>query len=194
MKFYKYHGTGNDFILFDGMVQNDELIFTQEQIAHLCHRRFGIGADGLMIMKHSAVADFEMVYYNSDGNLSSMCGNGGRCISKFFFDLGYGTDSASFIAIDGMHEATLKNENIQLKMSDVPNVDVRSNQVYVLNTGSPHYVSFAPNTNDLQSIFAFGKSIRYNAEFESVGINVNLVVSQEPNSIRMATYERGCGR
>ncbi len=191
MNFYKYHGTGNDFILIDRMNKNQNLILSKEQIALLCNRRFGIGADGLMILKASTIADFEMIYYNSDGNISSMCGNGGRCISQFYFDQGYGKDHVTFIAIDGLHDAWSTNQQIKLKMSDVQIVDRRDDNTFVLDTGSPHYVQIETDKTLIDNIFKFGQSIRYNDEFKNTGINVNIVLTEGANKIRMATYERG---
>lgn len=173
------------------MTKGQDLIFNQEQIALLCHRRFGVGADGLMILRHSDVADFEMIYYNSDGNLSSMCGNGGRCISQFYFDQGYGTNHVTFLAVDGIHEAWTINGEIKLKMSNITSIDARDTETYVLNTGSPHYVHFVNDLDLLKDIFDLGKSIRYNEEFKESGINVNLSYKLEDNIIHMATYERG---
>src|ERR1035437_3176215 len=143
INFYKYQGTGNDFILID----NREKIFNRSdnaRVAKLCDRRFGIGADGLMLLQNQIGYDFEMVYYNSDGNESSMCGNGGRCIVEFARTLGLVKDKASFLASDGEHEAIAKPAFVNLKMNNVSKIELGPNFSF-LNTGSPHYVAFVNN-------------------------------------------------
>lgn len=186
LKFYKYQGTGNDFVIIDGM--KEAINLTNEQVAKLCDRKFGIGADGLMIMAPSEVADFKMVYYNSDGNQSTMCGNGGRCISSFAQHMGYVEDSTTFDAIDGLHQAKLlPNGIVELEMINVDSVQCEKS-VFVLNTGSPHYVSFTEDRD--VDIVKFGKEIRYSDTYKEEGINVN-VVNRLKDSIAIKTYERG---
>jgi diaminopimelate epimerase len=199
--FCKYQGTGNDFILID----NRENIFIaeQERIAALCHRRFGIGADGLMLLQNCEGFDFEMIYFNADGKTSSMCGNGGRCIVAFAERLGIvkkGARNVRFLAIDGAHEAQLlEGDTVALAMQDVDIQNIRQidKQIYMLDTGSPHYVQLGANLEQCD-IMAEGRRIRYSPMFEEVGINVNFVENQamenqanELSYIRMATYERG---
>lgn len=186
--FYKYQGTGNDFIIMDNRTRIHDAL-TKEQVAFLCHRRFGIGADGLMLLNEKAGYDFEMIYYNSDGAPSSMCGNGGRCLVKFAYDLGFNASTFKFIAVDGEHEATINKEGlVSLKMQDVSGV-VESGNDFVLDTGSPHYVKMQ---GDLwtQDVVQKGKDIRYSAPFSKEGINVNFVETVA-NKILVRTYERG---
>jgi diaminopimelate epimerase len=188
--FYKYQGTGNDFVIID----NRELecnTLTQRQVAFLCHRRFGIGADGLMLLNSQTGYDFEMKYYNSDGRESTMCGNGGRCLVKFAGDKGLIRSTYKFKAIDGDHEATVTNEgDIALKMNDVQNVRTWHGD-YILNTGSPHLVHLVNNVMALD-VYDKGRAIRFSDEFKQQGINVNFVEqTDEPDKIIVRTYERG---
>lgn len=187
LSFYKYQGTGNDFILIDN--RSNEISLTTEQIHFLCDRRFGIGADGLMLLEVEPGSDFKMVYYNSDGNPSSMCGNGGRCITAFAKHLGIIKNTAKFLAIDGIHEAAIdENEIVSLKMQDVKSVEV-GNDYFYLNTGSPHFVKFVNNvqTFDVKNM---GALIRYNDRFKEEGTNVNFIERVEDN-LFVRTYERG---
>lgn len=185
--FYKYHGTGNDFVLID----NRNLFFPKENsefIAHLCHRRFGIGADGLILLENHQTSDFEMVYFNSDGNRSSMCGNGGRCIVHFARYLNLIENSTEFHAIDGFHQATLVENRISLKMNDVKSISVHPDFVY-LNTGSPHHVELVSQVNNFD-VFTHGKDIRQN-KYGSEGANVNFVEPLSSDEFYVRTYERG---
>ena len=188
-EFNKYHGTGNDFIMGDG-IKHPELLdsLTEARVKKLCDRHFGIGADGLIILKSHDEYDFEMVYFNSDGRQSSMCGNGGRCIAQYAADLGYIQDNCTFIAIDGPHSASLSNEHVTLKMTDVKTVEHRADDV-LLNTGSPHYLRFTDDLN-MDDFIQQSKSIRHNDEFNASGVNVNFVKLSE-NHINMRTFERG---
>lgn len=186
LSFSKYQGTGNDFVIIDGMKEKIEL--SNEQVAELCDRKFGIGADGLMILAPSNTSDFMMIYYNSDGNQSTMCGNGGRCISKFANEKGYVGKSTIFEAIDGLHRANILDDGIvELEMINVTEVE-STDPVYILNTGSPHYIKF--NSNGETDIVQFGKEVRYSERFKEKGINVNLV-KQETEGVSIKTYERG---
>ena len=185
--FYKYQGTGNDFIILNNM--NKEYSFSTEQIRNLCDRKFGIGADGLMLLNPSGQHDFEMEYYNADGNESSMCGNGGRCLVKFAAKQGLHKSKYIFKAIDGMHEATIEDDGwVYLKMKDVPQI-MRSFNDSVLDTGSPHYVKHVADARGM-NVYKEGKAIRYSDAYKEEGINVNFV-EEEDNGIFMRTYERG---
>lgn len=187
LSFSKYHGTGNDFILADN--RKGGINLTREDVAYLCHRRFGIGADGLMLLEEAAGYDFRMVYYNSDGNESSMCGNGGRCIVAFAHSLGLIADKASFVAVDGPHEATLnKNGTVSLHMKDVTGIADHGDHV-VLDTGSPHYILWEEAVAEAD-VFGRGRSIRNDPEFAPGGINVNFV-QRTGEGLYIRTYERG---
>lgn len=189
LHFYKYQGTGNDFILFDNR-NADIPTLTSESIKKLCDRKFGIGADGVMLLNIIPGYDFEMVYYNADGKPSSMCGNGGRCMVRFAKDLGIRKELYRFLAVDGEHEATIDLDNtIRLKMQDVPETDSHATFA-IVNTGSPHYIKYSQDVRDID-VVQKGREIRYNKEFEEEGINVNFVENIGEYSIYVRTYERG---
>lgn len=190
INFYKYQGTGNDFIMIDE-IKGTSVNFNLELVKFLCNRRFGIGADGLIVLKPSIQEDFYMEYYNSDGNKGTMCGNGGRCLVKFAYDLGYISAFTSFEAVDGIHKAEISNDLVSLHMIDVNKVNVDSDGAYVLNTGSPHFVHFVKEKEKLNNIIEFGKQVRYSDLYRKEGINVNLVHPTGDNSITISTYERG---
>jgi diaminopimelate epimerase len=187
IQFSKYQGTGNDFVIIDN--REGVISLSNHQIAFLCDRRFGVGADGLMLLGTAEGYDFKMTYYNADGTEGTMCGNGGRCLVQFAHDNGIVKDHYHFIAIDGPHEASIHNNGwVHLKMSDVNSVEVGEG-FFVTNTGSPHYIKLV---NDIEQfdVFNEGKSIRYNDRFTKEGINVNFVAHQQ-NQIFVRTYERG---
>lgn len=187
--FYKYQGAGNDFIIIDNRENRVELV--KEQIKNMCDRHFGIGADGLMLLKNKAGYDFEMQYYNSDGNIGSMCGNGGRCIVQFAYDRIMQKPEYLFSAVDGDHKASIENNGwIDLKMKDVDTVEIVSFSDYILDTGSPHYVKPVGNVWDID-VVKQGREIRYSRRFAENGINVNFVEMNEDESISVRTYERG---
>ena len=186
--FFKYQGTGNDFILVD----NRKKIIAKDQIElvkHLCDRRFGIGADGLILLEEHDDYDFIMIYFNSDGRESSMCGNGGRCVSAFASYLGIIKDRCRFVAIDGEHESVIKEgEWVELKMKDVKNIEI-GKDYFLMDTGSPHYIIFVEDVDDI-NVVENGQAIRYSKRFKREGVNVNFVEPVE-DKIIVATYERG---
>ena len=186
--FYKYQGTGNDFVLID----NRTCIFDRNRrdiVEKMCHRRFGIGADGFILLQNKEGYDFEMVYYNADGNESTMCGNGGRCIVQFAYDLGVIGDKTHFLAIDGGHDAEVKDGLVHLHMSDVGEVKDLGGSAYFLNTGSPHYVKGVEQL-DSYPILKKKKKIRYSDAFAPGGTNVNFMEMQG-DTLFVRTYERG---
>jgi diaminopimelate epimerase len=189
IEFYKYQGTGNDFVILENR-DNKYDNLTREQVKHICDRRFGIGADGLMLLSNHTELDFSMIYFNADGNESSMCGNGGRCLVKFAKNQGMYKVAYHFMAIDGEHEAEIDmREIVRLKMKDVDEVDYHSGYA-LLNTGSPHFVKFASNVEDID-VVETGREIRYSKQFEKEGINVNFVETIDDDGIFVRTYERG---
>jgi diaminopimelate epimerase len=188
MKFYKYQGTGNDFVVIDDRLETFPI--SQKYIADLCHRRFGVGSDGLMLLQDAEGYDFRMIYFNADGTEGTMCGNGGRCLVRFAHDLGIIGDSTTFIAIDGEHEAKVTPEVISLKMIDVNHIE-QTDSYDFMNTGSPHYVQYVEDLAHFD-VFTKGKSIRYNEPFVSKGgTNVNFVEVLGENALDVRTYERG---
>jgi diaminopimelate epimerase len=187
--FYKYQGTGNDFIFIDNRQDNFPKNNTK-LIEKLCDRRFGIGADGLILLENSKDSDFNMVYYNSDGNQSSMCGNGGRCIVAFAKNLGLISGETTFRATDGLHYASiLGNGDISLQMKDVVEVKIETDYVF-LNTGSPHHVMLV-NDLDNYDVKSIGAAIRYSDLYGKAGSNVNFVKQLSADHFRLRTYERG---
>lgn len=188
VSFFKYQGTGNDFIIID----NRELTFPKNNftlIQKLCHRQFGIGADGLMLLEKAGSSHFKMTYYNADGYEGSMCGNGGRCIVAFAKHLGIFDDKVTFEAVDGLHEARIKGDQVSLGMGDVDHVEAFPDHFF-LNTGSPHHVVFSENVDGLD-IIQTGRKIRYGAPYFEVGCNVNFVEKCMHNKLKVRTYERG---
>ncbi len=184
--FSKYHGAGNDFILIDN--RNKTYQFTEKQIKKLCHRRFGIGADGLMLLEKDTETDFRMKYYNSDGKEGSMCGNGGRCIVAFADEIGIKKEHYHFIAIDGLHQAFLRNIEVNLKMSDVFDIQKFKND-WFLDTGSPHAVEIVKDINTV-NVSEEGKNLRHDTRFGKYGCNVNFIEINNTN-LKIRTYERG---
>lgn len=186
--FNKYHGTGNDFIMID----NRSLEFDakdQVLIEKMCSRRFGIGADGLILLENDEKLDFKMVYFNADGNESTMCGNGGRCIVAFAKRLNIIDKNAEFMAIDGYHKATI-NENfeVNLQMKNVEDIELL-NQDFVLDTGSPHYVKIVDAFEE--EFVNQARAIRNSDRFVKQGINVNFIKQLSENELEIRTFERG---
>ncbi len=185
--FYKYQGTGNDFVIID----NRQLTFFKndtKRIAALCDRKFGIGADGLILLENHPTLDFKMVYYNADGNQSSMCGNGGRCLVHFANFLGIINQKTSFEAIDGIHEATINKGIVSLKMNDVNSIQMEDSHAF-LNTGSPHHVELCDQLDRLD-IQTEGAKLRYE-KYGKEGANVNFVKQINSDTFSVRTYERG---
>ena len=186
INFFKYHGTGNDFIIIDN--RNKKFTIDNNIIQKMCDRRFGIGADGLMLLEENTNTDFKMIYFNADGFEGTMCGNGGRCIVAFANKIGVIKNKTKFIAVDGIHYAKINNNLISLKMSDLNRIDKIDND-YFLNTGSPHYVKFINKIEDID-IYNDGKKIRNSFLFKNKGTNVNFAELKN-NIIKVGTYERG---
>ena len=188
MTFYKYQGTGNDFVIVDNRLQTINKNDTK-RIARLCHRRFGIGADGYILLENDDNTDFKMVYYNADGNESTMCGNGGRCIVAFANFLGIIKNETTFVAIDGLHKAKIENGMVYLQMQDVSEIKSFDNHQF-LDTGSPHHVEMVSGLANFE-VKANGSKIRYGQPYNKEGSNVNFVEQLSDDNFAVRTYERG---
>ncbi|WP_080057141.1 diaminopimelate epimerase [Spirosoma aerolatum] len=186
--FYKYQGTGNDFVMIDDRSQTFPAS-DQALLERICHRRFGVGADGLILLQNDPNYDFRMVYFNADGAEGSMCGNGGRCIVRFAHDLGLFEKETRFMAVDGEHTAVVSDDEIFLKMSNVSGIENRGGLTF-LNTGSPHVVQFVDDLESLD-VVAEGRAIRYGARFQPGGTNVNFAQLIDEHTLYVRTYERG---
>ncbi|QCX00289.1 diaminopimelate epimerase [Aggregatimonas sangjinii] len=188
LPFYKYQGTGNDFIMVDNREESFP-VGDMEYISFLCDRRIGIGADGLILLENDSETDFKMVYFNSDGNQSSMCGNGGRCLVAFARYLGIIQNTTTFNAIDGMHAATITDDNrVKLQMRDVTDVKEKPDYTF-LDTGSPHHVQLVDNLKMLD-VAKEGAKLRYGM-YGQQGSNINFVEPNGANIFKVRTYERG---
>ena len=187
IKFYKYQGAGNDFVMIDN--REGGFPVKTETIAKICDRNFGIGGDGLILLENDAESDFRMVYFNSDGNESTMCGNGGRCIVRFAHDLQVTDEKMTFNAIDGLHHAVVDGDTIRLQMIDVQEVEDHDRYLF-MNTGSPHHVEFVKNVADVD-VYNLGKKIRNGSPYFEAGSNVNFVEVLPSKTLKIRTYERG---
>lgn len=191
VKFSKYHGAGNDFIMINAM--NEELLLSEEIILKMCDRRTGIGADGLIVMMPSETHDFRMRYYNCDGKESTFCGNGGRCIAAFAHQQGIIKKHATYEAVDGTHKARVKeispNEyHVELTMRDIMSYKLENDSL-LIDTGSPHYVKKVKDLYGLDVINK-GAEIRYDKNISEDGVNVDFLLNKE-GKIYIRTYERG---
>ncbi len=190
INFYKYQGTGNDFIIIDN--RNNE--FPKENtkmIQKFCDRKFGIGADGLILLENSSISEFKMVYYNANGKPGSMCGNGGRCIVKYASFLKIFKTKTTFEAMNKIYKATISNDLVSLNMNDVNIKDIEDHENHLfLNTGSPHHVSFEKDLSSID-IYNKGREIRYGKPYFDEGTNVNFVEQVNANTFKVRTYERG---
>ncbi|MBS0000126.1 MAG: diaminopimelate epimerase [Cyclobacteriaceae bacterium] len=187
ISFDKYQGTGNDFIMIDdrqGIFPENDLPL----ISSLCHRKFGVGADGLILVRNHEAYDFEMIYFNPDGS-QSLCGNGSRCAVMFSRELGIIGGSTTFMSIEGPLRAEIKDQRVHLEMPDVNGVSSYKDDLF-LNTGSPHYVQFVPDADEID-VFHEGKKIRNLPDFLPAGTNVNFVQVTGIASLYVRTYERG---
>ena len=186
--FYKYQGTGNDFILIDDRA-NVFPLKDVSLVARLCDRRFGIGADGLILIQNAATSDFKMVYFNADGNESSLCGNGARCTIAFANFLNCIEDKTTFEAVDGLHSAHIDGDIISLQMHDVSKIQAFENHTF-LDTGSPHHVEMVEKLKTFD-VYGNGKRIREGSPYYATGTNVNFVEQLAKDQFAIRTYERG---
>lgn len=188
LQFFKYQGTGNDFVMIDNRLENFPK--STALIEKLCDRRFGIGGDGLILLENDSETDFKMVYYNSDGNQSSMCGNGGRCLVAFAKKLHIFDTETTFIAVDGLHHATINHDGtVSLQMKNVDEVLIKDDYVF-MNTGSPHHVQMVDEVKQV-NVKELGAQIRYSDLYGNEGANVNFVEQLNSDTFTVRTYERG---
>lgn len=187
LTFYKYQGTGNDFVMIDDRSEAFDLK-NLDLVRKLCDRKFGIGSDGLIAIRNHPNFDFEMIYFNADGS-QSMCGNGARCAVAFASFLGIVKGKTHFLAIDGPHDAILAGDQVELLMGDVHEIEDKSGDFY-LNTGSPHHIRFVEKAESYP-VFEEGKAIRYDSEYAPNGTNVNFVQPMAEGEVFVRTYERG---
>jgi diaminopimelate epimerase len=187
IRFSKYQATGNDFIIVDN--RPGTLKLTTEQVQRLCDRKFGVGADGLMLIERDGSSDFNLVYYNSDGS-QSLCGNGSRAAVMFASSIGAVNGKTSFNAYDGLHDAEIRPDgNVRLRMNDVSGARNLGNDFFI-DTGSPHYIQIVDSVENFP-VVEKGRSIRYSADFQPGGTNVNFIALKDNNTIFVRTYERG---
>lgn len=187
LTFHKYQGTGNDFIIID----NRQGFFPKKDskiIKALCDRKFGIGADGLILLEDEQGYDFAMVYFNSDGAQSTMCGNGGRCLVAFAKALGIVENTATFIAADGSHTAKINGNQILLGMTGVETVHAKKDTFFI-DTGSPHHIQFVSKVSRV-NVKQDGAKLRYGI-YGKKGANINFVGPIENHAFPVRTYERG---
>ncbi len=188
IQFYKYQGTGNDFIMIDDRSNTFDLN-DHELIARLCNRKFGIGADGLILIRNHNEADFQMIYYNADGHLTSLCGNGSRCAVMFAKQLDIVDRECTFMTVEGILDAKIQGDLVHIKMPDVDKVEIFEDH-YFLNTGSPHHICHV-NEVAQYDVFNEGRKIRKGAPYFQEGSNVNFVQKLKESEIFVRTYERG---
>ncbi|MEL6674212.1 MAG: diaminopimelate epimerase [Bacteroidota bacterium] len=191
LAFTKYQGTGNDFVMIDGRQRNWEAELNQQHIARICDRHFGVGADGLIILKEDSETDFRMVYYNADGRESSMCGNGGRCLVAFAREQGLEKEAVKFIATDGLHEAHWVGEEVRLKMTPPHGYHQRSEQFSWVDTGSPHLTGRMDSDWQNWAVREDGALWRHHQDFSPGGTNVNFYRITAKNQLQVRTFERG---
>jgi diaminopimelate epimerase len=190
LEFYKYQGTGNDFVIIDD--RRESFKNDTKLINRLCDRKYGIGADGLILLREpeNEGDNFKMLYFNADGNESSMCGNGARCAVSFARFLGIAGENPVFSTSDGKHKAKIDTASglVHLKMKNVPEIK-KDGEAYFVDTGSPHHVLFVENLAEMD-VKTEGAKIRNNETYKDKGVNVNFV-EVDGNILSIRTYERG---
>ncbi len=188
LQFFKFQATGNDFVMIDDRAQQFDT-HNHALIARLCHRRFGIGADGLILIREHSEADFEMIYFNADGRLTSLCGNGSRCAVQFARMLGMVESKALFMTVEGLLEAEVEQDVVRLHMPSVRAV-VSGQGSFFVHTGSPHHVQYVDDIHAFD-VVGTGRAIRHQPQYAPGGVNVNFIKELAENEIFVRTYERG---
>lgn len=197
LNFTKMNGAGNDFVMVDNRALKNSL--ARDQIARLCDRHRGVGADGLIAVEPAENgADFKMRYYNADGGEAEMCGNGARCFARFASRLAGKTDAISFETMAGVVGAELLGENVRLNMSQPKDLAIGAKlpvhgedlTVHFVNTGVPHAIIVVENLNAVD-VVRTGAAIRYHDHFAPKGTNANFISVESPRVLAIRTYERG---
>ena len=190
--FFKYEGTGNDFVIID----NRELTFQKNDktlIQNICDRKKGVGADGLILLENHDELDFSMIYFNADGSESGFCGNGSRCITHLSNNLNIINDNAKFNAIDGIHESKITNGRISVKMNDILKSEIfKYNDKYsttFVDTGSPHLIRIYENIDSIDIVKEARELKLIYSEYTD-GLNINFCQISD-SKIKLRTYERG---
>ncbi|WP_109833287.1 diaminopimelate epimerase [Reichenbachiella versicolor] len=186
IEFYKYQGTGNDFVMIDN--RSEAFPHDEKLVQKLCDRRYGIGGDGLILIQNFDGVDFEMVYFNADGS-QSLCGNGSRCAVSFSKFLGIIDSETRFQTIDGPLEAKINGDIVELKLND-QEYPVKNEDHYFLNNGSPHHIIFVERAEEAP-VVKQGRTIRNSVKYSPEGTNVNFVEVKDQHSVYVRTYERG---
>ena len=185
--FYKYQATGNDFVIADN--REGKLSFSGSQISRLCDRRFGIGADGLILLEKDSRQDFKMIYYNRDGS-EGFCGNGCRAIAHFAQLLGMIKTDFTFSAFDGDHRGQILSDGmVRFSLHDVNTIEAKGKDFYI-NTGTDHHVRFVESL-DTYPVFDEGKKIRYSDLYKPKGTNADFVEVHADKGVSFRIYERG---
>ena len=194
------NGAGNDFVLIDN--RDGDVVLSAAQVAHLCHRQRGVGADGLILLKPCAdeQADWAWDFFNSDGGKAEMCGNGARCFARYVSKVAEANGSISFLTMGGVIRAQIDDSKVtvnltdptDLRLEETVSLSIGDHQIHSVNTGVPHAVLFVDDADDAM-VASLGSEIRHHEHFAPEGTNVNFVQSNAPSHIRVRTYERGVG-
>ncbi len=200
LAFTKMNGAGNDFVLIDN--REGDVVLSAAQVAHLCHRQRGVGADGVILLKPCVgkQADWAWDFFNSDGSEAEMCGNGARCFARYVSSVAGANGSISFLTVSGVIRAKIDGPIVTVNLTDPADLrldetvllSIGERQIHSVNTGVPHAVLFVDDADETM-VASLGSEIRHHEHFAPAGINVNFVQLIEPSHIRVRTYERGVG-
>lgn len=198
MNFYKMSGSGNDFIIIDNRNNIVDESHLSNFIVNVCRRKVSVGADGVILVENTGNADFKWRFFNSDGSVAEMCGNGARCVARFAYLNNIAGSNMSFETLAGLVKAEVIEERVKVKMTDPfdletdVTIELKNGltSIYSINTGVPHVVMVKNSIDDID-IVKIGREIRYHDRFSPAGTNVNFVCHIKDNTIAIRTYERG---